>query len=76
MGFNKEHVAECLRANRARRRMSRADLAEATGIPAATIKSYEDADSGISLENAWKIADVFDLDMDDLFERVREGNAA
>ena len=71
MSFNKEHVAEWLRAIRARRRMSRADLAEASVFPATTIKSYEDADSGMSLENAGKIADVFDLDMDDLCERVR-----
>lgn len=72
MGFNKDHVAECIRANRARRRMSRADLSEATGIPTATLQSYEDASAGISFENAWRLADAFDMDMDDLFERQRQ----
>lgn len=72
MGYSKEHVAECLRANRARRRMSREDLAKESGIPASTIASYEKAECGISLENAWAIADMFDLDLDDLFERKRK----
>lgn len=71
MGYSKERVAECLRANRARRRMSREDLAKASGIPASTIGSYEQAESGMSFENAWALADVFDLDLDDLFERGR-----
>lgn len=72
MGYSKESVAEVIRVNRARRRMSREDLAKESGIPAATIGSYENAVSGMSLENAWAIADVFDLDMDELFERDRK----
>ena len=74
MPYSKEQVAECIRANRARRRMSREALAEKSGIPASTIGSYEQAECGMSLENAWVLADVFDLDLDDLFERDRKAS--
>ena len=69
MGFIKQHVAECLLANRARRRLSREELARRSGIPAPTLQNYEDAKTTISLENAWRIADVYGMDLDDLFER-------
>ena len=72
--FNKEKVAECIRGHRARKRMSREALAEASGIPAPTLACYENAESGISLENAWKLADVFDLDLDEMFERERKAS--
>ena len=70
--FSKEKAAECILANRARRRMSRDDLAKASGIPAVTIATYENAECVMSLENAWKLADAFDLDLDELFERDRK----
>lgn len=74
MAYSKEQVAECIRANRARRRMSREALAEKSGIPACTIATYEQAECGMSFENAWAIADVFGMDMDELFERKLEAS--
>lgn len=71
MPYSKEQVAECIRANRARRRMSRDALSELSTVPTSTIASYENAECVPSLENAWKLADAFDLDLDDLFERKR-----
>lgn len=69
MACTKEQVGECIRAERARRKWSREDLAEKTGIPAATIGSYENAKSGITLNNAWALADAFKLPLGALFGR-------
>ena len=70
--FSKDKVAECLLANRAKKRMSREALAEVSGIPAATLASYEKAESVMSFENAWKLADAFELGLDELFERKQK----
>lgn len=75
MAYSKENVAGCIRANRAKLRMSRDDLSKASGIPAATLGCYENAESGISFENAWKLADVFGLPLDELFDRSKPGAA-
>lgn len=69
MACTKEQVGECIRAERARRKWSRDDLAQETGIPAATIGSYENARSGITLDNAWALADVFGMPIGPLFGR-------
>lgn len=76
MSFDRERVAGCIRANRARNRMSRDELAKVSGIPASTIATYENGECGPSLENAWALADVFDLDLDALFERQRKPAAS
>lgn len=52
--------------------MSREELAEASGIPAATIAGYENAENVPSLKNAWKMADAFNLPLDEMFERNRK----
>lgn len=52
--------------------MSREALSEESGVPTATIAGYENAENVPSLENAWKLADAFDLDLDELFERRRK----
>lgn len=72
MGFDRKQVAACIRANRAKLGMSREGFAQLCGIPASTIGSYETAENVPSLENAWRIADALDRDMDDLFERERK----
>lgn len=69
MVCTKEQVAECIRAERARRRWSRDDLAKKTGIPAATLGSYENAKNGITLDNAWALADAFKMPIGPLFGR-------
>lgn len=69
MACTKEQVGECIRAERARRKWSRDDLAEETGIPATTIGSYENAKSGITLDNAWALADAFKMPIGSLFGR-------
>lgn len=69
MTCTKEQVAGCIRAERARRKWSRDDLAKESGIPSSTIGSYEDAESGIPLANAWALADAFELPIGALFGR-------
>lgn len=74
MPYSKEHVAGCLRAKRAKADISRDELAALTGIPAATIGTYENGECNMSLENAWAFADAFGMDMDELFERDRKAS--
>lgn len=69
--LTKESVAECIRANRAKKRMSRDELSRASGIPASTLENYENEKTNISLTNACKLADVFNMALDDLFERQK-----
>ena len=69
MGYSKDHVAGCLRANRARIDKSRDVVASESGVPSATLGDYERGKTGVSLENAWKLADYYGKSMDDLFER-------
>lgn len=67
--YDKTTIGNCIVASRGRRRMTRLDLSEATGIPVSTLEGYENAKTSISLENAWRIADAFGMEIDDLFER-------
>ncbi len=69
MTCTKDEVAACIRAERARKGWTRDELAQETGIPYATLGSYENAECSIPLENAWKLADVFGLPIGALFGR-------
>lgn len=71
MSFDKDVVAGNILAERNRRRWSREELAVASKIPQSTLKTYENAESKISLENACKLADVFDMDLDEFAGRER-----
>ena len=71
MGLDKSNVAACLRANRARRQISREELSKMTGISESALATYENAEVVMSFENAWAIADAFGMSMDELFERKK-----
>ena len=71
---DKELVAGNILAERNRRRWSRDKLAEVSGIPGSTLKTYENAESGISLENACVLADLFDMDLDEFAGRNRKAS--
>lgn len=62
----KESVADAIRMHRARLRMSREALADACGIPASTLETYENEKANISLSNACKLADFFGISLDEL----------
>lgn len=70
MGYSKQHVAGCLRAARAKADKSRDTVAAESGIPASTLASYENAETGMSLENAWRLADYYGKTLDELLEHV------
>ena len=72
MGFDKETIAGNILAERNRRRWSRKELAKVSKIPSSTLKAYENAESGISLENACRLADVFDMDLDEFAGRQHQ----
>lgn len=74
MSFDMEKVAGNIRAERNRMKLSREALASVARIPASTIGTYESAESGISLENACKLADVFDMDLDAFAGRERQAS--
>ncbi len=67
--YSKKQVAECLRAQRAKHRLSRQELSNLADIATDTIGNAELEKSNITLENAWKLADVYNMGMDELFER-------
>ncbi len=69
MPCSKKEVAEVIRAERARLGLSREGLAKESGIPSATIGAYEKAENRITLENAWTLADVFNMPIGPLFGR-------
>lgn len=69
MACTKEAVADVIRAERARLGMSRDELAQETGIPSATIGAYEKGKNRITLENAWILADAFNMPIGPLFGR-------
>lgn len=69
MPYDAERIASSLRANRAYKRKTRAQVSSETGIPAATLESYENGRSVMSAENAWTLADYYDKSLDDLVER-------
>lgn len=64
--YCKEATAGAIRALRARDGMSRRDLAEATGIPEGTLRTYEEGESKLSLEAAVKISNAFDVPLERL----------
>lgn len=62
--MNKETVAQNLRAERARRGISRASLADMSGVSVAMIGKYERGEVMMGLDIAAKLADVLDCSID------------
>lgn len=63
-------VGATIRAERARRGLTQAELAEATGIAQTTLAGYERGKSGMSFENALTLADFFDMGLDEFSGRA------
>lgn len=59
MGYSKDVVAANLRGLRAKKRMTQAEVAEVIGVNTNTIGNYENGDSSMSYEAAWKLADLY-----------------
>lgn len=65
--LNKE-VAGGLRANRAKARVSQADLAKVCKVNQTTVSAWENR-GGIGVEDAWRLADYYSISLDDLVGR-------
>ena len=64
MGYA-DTIAGGLRAQRAKANISQNTLAETIGCSVATIGNWENR-AGISLEDAWKLADYYGVSLDEL----------
>lgn len=69
MGYSKDVVAANLRGLRAKKRMTQAEVAEAVGLNVNTIGNYENGDSSMSYEAAWRLADLYGVPLAALGDR-------
>lgn len=67
MGYA-EMISGGLRAQRAKARVSQKQLADTVGFNEATVSAWENR-AGISLENAWKLANYYGISLDELAGR-------
>ena len=58
-----------LRAERNRANISQADCAEAIGAHRGTISAWEQGTGSIGLEEAWRLADLYGITLDQLAGR-------
>lgn len=65
-----------LRAERNRVNISQADCAAAIGANRATVSSWEQGAGSIGLEEAWRLADLFGITLDQLAGRSLTGAPA
>lgn len=61
-------IAGGLRAERNRAKLSQRDVADAIGANASTVSAWENR-AGVSLEDAWKLADLYHVSIDKLAGR-------
>lgn len=52
------------------RDISQREVAEAVGVSEASISNWETARSGIGYEDAWKLADYYEVSINDLAGRT------
>lgn len=69
-------VADNLRGQRAKRRMTQQEVADAIGVSPGTVNNWEAGKGGMSFENAWKLADLFGCGIGELFGRDESKHTA
>lgn len=62
-------IAAELRGWRAKKNVSQKELAESIEANPSTVSAWENR-AGISLEDAWKVADYYGVSLDDLAGRI------
>ena len=72
MQYDPKRVAGELRAIRARKRVSQEEPATAAGISVPTLIRCEADQGGFQLETAWKLADYYDVTLDELVGRKED----
>lgn len=63
-----ETIAGELRAHRAKKDVTQREVAEAIGANQSTVGMWEQR-AGVSLEDAWKLADYYGISLDELAGR-------
>lgn len=66
MAYNIGQVAETVTKRREDAGVSQADAARGANITRQTLSNYETGTSGMSLENAWALADFYGCSLDEL----------
>lgn len=75
MRSDRERIAANLRMLRALKHVKQSDVAQATGIAANTICKYENAECGMSLDAATRLAIFYDVPLDELVGRTSAASA-
>lgn len=66
-----EAIAAKLRGKRAEAAMSQEAVAEIVGLTSSTLSRIEKAESGLRIDTAWELADLYDCTLDELVGRQR-----
>lgn len=75
MEYNIERVAGAVTEQRERKGVSQQEAARGANITRQTLSNYEGGVSGMSFENAWKLANFYGCSLDELGGRVMPGEA-
>lgn len=76
MEYSREKIAANLRMLRACRHVKQSEVAAATGIAQNTICKYENAECGMSLDSAARLAAYYGVPLDELAGRARPAGAS
>lgn len=68
MASKAEVIAGELRAHRAKKNVTQREVAEAVGANPSTVGMWEQR-AGVSLEDAWRLADYYGVSLDELAGR-------
>lgn len=66
-----EAIAAKLRGKRAEAAMSQEAVAEIVGLTSSALSRIEKAESGLRINTAWELADLYDCTLDELVGRHR-----
>lgn len=69
MEYTHEYVAAKLRGKRAEAAMSQEAVADAIGMTSSAVSRVEKAESGLRMETAWALADLYGCTLDELVGR-------
>ena len=70
MPSSREQIAETLRVLRARKNIPMQDVADAIGVGVVSVSNWESGEQGMTFDNAVKVADFYEISLDELAGRV------
>ena len=69
MAYSKETLAENLRVLRARKNLTRKEMAGSLGFSPEIVGKWEGAQGGMTLDSACKVADFYEVSLDEMVGR-------